>query len=166
MACWNKEENNMDSKVSPNERRFCLCHDIFVERLWNHAQSVWWATLPPPKKRSHWYEVTLHHLGSESKQLKCVILNTPDNQPKATPKVEGLNLLHFRKGISKIWLLLSPTQTMLWYFVQYIRKAICLRGWRVNALNRLDEFQDYCSKAQALPLQRAVKWRACVHYKY
>lgn len=36
----------------------------------------------------------------------------------------------------------SPTQTMLWYVVQYIRKAICLRGWQVNVLTRLDEFQD------------------------
>lgn len=31
MACWNTEENNMDSKVSPNERHF-VCVMIYLLR--------------------------------------------------------------------------------------------------------------------------------------
>lgn len=46
---------------------------------------------------------------------------------------------------------------MLWYVVQYIRKGICLPGWQVNALTRLDDFQDYRSKTKTLFLQLAVK---------
>lgn len=61
MACWNKEENNIDSKVSPNERRF-VCAMISLLR---DCETMLKVCDEPhfPKKRSHWYEVTLHHLG-------------------------------------------------------------------------------------------------------
>lgn len=171
MACRNKEENNMDSKVSPNERQF-VCVMIYLLRDSKTMLKVCDDALRL-KNRSRRYEATLHHLGKESKQLKGAVLNTLDKQLKATSKVKGLNLLHFSKGIIKIWLLCfhrlrivsnlvgkkkkNSTQTMLWYVVQYIRKAICLRGWQVNALTHLDESQDYRSKTQALILQLAVK---------
>lgn len=103
MACRNKEENNMDSKASPNERHFVgvmihlLRDSETMLKVCDEALRL--------KNRSRRYEATLHHLGKESKQLKGVILNTLDKQLKATSKVKGLTLLHFSKGIIKIWLL-------------------------------------------------------------
>lgn len=64
LACYNTEENNMDSMGETQWKALCARQSTSVERQWNHAGSVWRL-----QKWSHWYREIYTTLGKIAKEM-------------------------------------------------------------------------------------------------